>query len=75
MGKNDDEGVVDANFKLHNYPNAYVLDGSIVQCNLGVNPSLSITALAEYAMAQIPKKPGSEYFSLDELLDQTVDRL
>jgi cholesterol oxidase len=35
----------------------YILDGSIMPCNLGVNPSLTITALAEYAMDQIPKKP------------------
>jgi len=34
----------------------YVLDGSVVQGNLGVNPSFTITALAEYAMSRIPQK-------------------
>jgi cholesterol oxidase len=59
MGKNASEGVVNENFEVHNYKNMYVLDGSIVPCNLGVNPSLTITALSEYAMDQIePRKQG-----------------
>jgi len=56
MGETAEEGVVNDSFEVHNYPNMYVLDGSIIPCNLGVNPSLTITALAEYAMAQIPEK-------------------
>lgn len=58
MGKNKEDSVVDTQFKVHGYPNMYICDGSIVPCNLGVNPSLTITALSEYAMAQIPTKPG-----------------
>ncbi len=46
----------------------YVLDGSIIPCNLGVNPSLTITTLSEYAMSCIPKKQGVERKTLDELL-------
>ena len=53
MGKTKKEGVVDENFKVHGYENFYILDGSIMPCNLGVNPSLTITALSEYAMDQI----------------------
>jgi cholesterol oxidase len=58
MGKSKEDSVVDTNFQVHGYPNMIVCDGSIVPCNLGVNPSLTITALSEYAMAQIPIKPG-----------------
>ena len=56
MGKTRAEGVVDENFKVHGYDNFYILDGSIMPCNLGVNPSLTITALSEYAMDRIPNK-------------------
>ncbi|GJM63994.1 GMC oxidoreductase [Persicobacter diffluens] len=56
MGEHAEQGVVDANFKVHGYPNFYVLDGSIIPTNPGVNPSLTITALSEYAMSQIPEK-------------------
>lgn len=59
LGENDREGVVDLNFQVHNYPDLYVVDGSIVPANPGVNPSLTITAMAEYAMSKIPVKEGS----------------
>jgi cholesterol oxidase len=55
LGKSDIDSVVDENFKVHNYPNMYICDGSMIACNLGVNPSLSITALSEYAMSKIEK--------------------
>jgi cholesterol oxidase len=53
MGKDASEGVVDTNFEVHNYPGLYIIDGSIMPANPGVNPSLTITALAEYAMSKI----------------------
>jgi cholesterol oxidase len=53
MGKSPEEGVVDENFAVHNYPGLYIIDGSIMPANPGVNPSLTITALAEYAMSRI----------------------
>lgn len=56
MGANVNEGVVDDVFRVHGYPGMYILDGSIIPVNIGVNPSLTITALAEYAMDQIPVK-------------------
>jgi len=56
MGSNADEGVVNEKFEIHNYPGLYVVDGSIVPANPGVNPSLTITALAEYAMSKVPSK-------------------
>ncbi len=47
-------GVVDSQHRVFNYKNMYVCDGSVVSANLGVNPSLTITALAERAMSYIP---------------------
>jgi len=65
MGGNDKEGVVNEKFEVFNYPNMFVLDGSIIPCNLGVNPALTITALSEYAMSLIPEKEGNKNDSLD----------
>ncbi len=56
IGRTADEGVVDEQFRVHNYPGLYVVDGSIMPGNPGVNPSLTIAALAEYAMSKIPPK-------------------
>jgi len=60
FGRDAQEGVVGLDGQVHNYPGLYVVDGSIVPANPGVNPSLTITALAEYAMSQIPPKEGAE---------------
>ena len=54
LGKNKDSGVIDENFEMFNYPGMYIIDGSVIPANLGVNPSLTITALAEYAMSRFP---------------------
>jgi cholesterol oxidase len=59
MGVDDQEGVVDVGCQVHHYPGLYVVDGSIVPANPGINPSLTITALAEYAMSCISPKPGA----------------
>ena len=48
--------MVDENFAVHNYEGLYIIDGSIMPANPGVNPSLTITALAEYAMSKVGKK-------------------
>lgn len=65
MGKTTESGVVDENFRVHGYDNFFILDGSIMPCNLGVNPSLTITALSEYAMDQITSKAGSAVTTLE----------
>ncbi len=49
-----ERGVVDSQHRVFGYQNLYVCDGSVIAANLGVNPSLTITALAERAMSFIP---------------------
>lgn len=56
IGKSYDEGLIDENFEIHNYSGLYVIDGSVMPANPGVNPSLTITALAEYAMSKVKVK-------------------
>ena len=56
MGKNIKSAVVNEDLEVFNYPGLYVIDGSVIPSNLGVNPSLTITALAEYGMSKIPHK-------------------
>ncbi|WP_439134590.1 GMC oxidoreductase [Pseudomaricurvus sp.] len=56
MAESPEKGVIDSQNRVFNYQNLYVIDGSMLSANLGVNPSLTITALAERAMSFIPKK-------------------
>jgi len=56
MGETPEKGVVDFTGEIHGYHNLYIVDGSNVPVNLGVNPSLTITAMAEYIMSQMPNK-------------------
>jgi cholesterol oxidase len=55
FGGNAAEGVIGPDCQVHGYPGLYVVDGSIMPGNPGVNPSLTITALAEYAMSLVPE--------------------
>jgi cholesterol oxidase len=69
IGESPADGVVDPYHRLHRYPGLHVVDGSAVSANLGVNPSLTITAQAERAMSFWPNKgdadprpdPGAPY--------------
>jgi cholesterol oxidase len=54
IGRSADEGVVDPYHRVFGYPGLHVLDGSTISANLGVNPSLTITAQAERACAMWP---------------------
>jgi hypothetical protein len=56
MGATPDKGGVGFNGEVFGYPNLLVADGSVVPANLGVNPSLTITALSEYVMSQRPAR-------------------
>lgn len=54
MGDSRETGVIDHQHRVFGYDGLYVVDGSAVSANPGVNPSLTITALAERAMSKIP---------------------
>jgi len=54
IGADRSQGVVDARQRVFGYENLLVCDGSAIPANVGVNPSLTITALAEHAMSHIP---------------------
>jgi cholesterol oxidase len=71
IGRSRDDGVVDAQHRVFGYKNMYVCDGSVVAANLGVNPSLTITALAERAMSFVP--PASETKREDAAASRSED--
>lgn len=54
MARDARDGVCDGRSRVFGYRNMYVCDGSVLGANLGVNPSLTITALAEHAMSHVP---------------------
>lgn len=56
IGESPDRGVVDPYHRMYGHEGLHVIDGASVCANLGVNPSLSITAMAERAMAMWPNK-------------------
>ena len=54
IGADATRGVVDSRHRVFGYERMMICDGSTMPANPGVNPSLTITALAEHAMAQVP---------------------
>jgi cholesterol oxidase len=56
IGADPEHGVIDGYQRLFGHPGLHVVDGSALSANLGVNPSLTITAQAERAMAFWPNK-------------------
>ena len=56
IGTDEKSGVIDPYHRVYNYPTLHVVDGSTITANLGVNPSLTITAQAERAFAMWPNK-------------------
>jgi cholesterol oxidase len=56
IGDSPQTGVIDPYHRLYGYPGLHVVDGSALSANLGVNPSLSITAQAERAMSLWPNR-------------------
>lgn len=57
MGASAASGVIDAGHQVHGHPGLFVVDGSAIPANLGVNPSLTITAMAERFAALQPENP------------------
>ncbi|MBI2704296.1 MAG: GMC family oxidoreductase [Actinobacteria bacterium] len=60
IGRSADNGAIDPYQRLYGHPGLHVADGSAVSANLGVNPSLTITAMAERAMAYWPNKGDAD---------------
>ncbi len=60
IGANADHGVIDPYHRVFNYPDLHIVDGSAITANLGVNPSLTITAQAERALAMWPNKGDAD---------------
>jgi cholesterol oxidase len=56
IGDSENTGVIDPYHRVWNYPNLHIVDGASVTANLGVNPSLTITAQAERALSMWPNK-------------------
>ncbi|MBC7463112.1 MAG: GMC family oxidoreductase [Actinobacteria bacterium] len=56
IGESEQHGVIDPYHRVWNYPTLHVIDGSTITANLGVNPSLTITAQAERALSMWPNK-------------------
>ena len=54
IGADPSRGVVDARQRVFGYENLLVVDGAAIPANVGVNPSLTITAMAEHAMSHVP---------------------
>ena len=60
IGDSPETGVIDPYHRLYGYEGLHVVDGSAISANLGVNPSLTITAQAERAMAYWPNRGESD---------------
>lgn len=60
MGTGRDNSVIDVNHEVHGYPGLFVVDGSSIPANIGVNPSLTITAMAERFAARQPRKHADD---------------
>ena len=60
IGDSPEEGVVDATHEVHGHPGLFVADASAIPVNLGVNPSLTITAMAERFASHWPDRPETD---------------
>lgn len=60
MGTSSEDGVISAGHEVFGHPGLYVADASAIPANLGVNPSLTITAMAERFAASAGAQPGRQ---------------
>ncbi|MCB9677094.1 MAG: GMC family oxidoreductase [Alphaproteobacteria bacterium] len=72
IGATAEDGVIGVDHQVHGYPGLYVCDGSAVSANPGVNPSLTITAMAERAMAGVPHATGGATGAAHEGMERTA---
>lgn len=75
IGKDSSEGVIDAYHRVWGYPTLHIIDGSTITANLGVNPSLTITAQAERAISLWPNKGDFDVRPLQEMPYQRVNAI
>jgi len=75
IAKSSEEGVVNRKQEVFGYHNFYICDASVIPINLGVNPSLSILALAEHAMSHIPNKSNHSFQHLQAECDWELTHL
>jgi cholesterol oxidase len=68
IGAGRQNGVIDSHGRVFGYDGLYVVDGSMIGANLGVNPSLTITALAEHVMSRFPAVNEDRRSSGDSVL-------
>ncbi|MBR31231.1 MAG: cholesterol oxidase [Spirochaetaceae bacterium] len=66
ISQSREEGVLDLQNRVHGYQNFIVCDGSMIPANLGVNPSLTITALSERAMSLVPPRDKHHTFAFEK---------
>ena len=72
IGASEKNGVIDPYHRVYNYPSLHIVDGSTITANLGVNPSLTITAQAERAFAMWPNKGDADSRPAQNALYQKV---
>lgn len=65
MGDSPETGVIDRNNRVFGYPDLLICDGSMISANPGVNPALTITAIAERAMSGIPEAVDGRRLTVD----------
>jgi cholesterol oxidase len=79
IGPDSESGVIDGFHRVYGHPGLHVVDGAAITANLGVNPSLTITAQAERAMSYWPNKGeadprpalGETYRSVEPVVPKT----
>ena len=75
IGEDKSKGVIDPYHRVWDYPTLHIVDGSSVTANLGVNPSLTITAQAERAFSMWPNKGDIDPRPAQGLKYQLIARL
>ena len=73
IGTDSEHGVIDPYHRVWNYPTLHIVDGSSVTANLGVNPSLTITAQAERAFSFWPNKGEADTRPVQEIEYQRLE--